>query len=419
MTHVSAIVCTRDRSNDLRDTLQGLVAQSYPPESFEIIVVDNDSKDDTPSVVAEFAAASRAPVRYIVEPIPGLSQARNAGARAAAGEVIAYTDDDAIPQPNWLATLADAFHRYDDLGGAGGPIDPLWLPERPVWFPPECIGLLGAMDGGPDFRWISFPESPWGPNIALRKEAYERAGGFYTGLGLVGANLALHEEPDLCARIEGLGYRIAYVPSARVQHKMRAEKVNRRYLRRWCWARGSGHVLLYLRTNHWTTEDLPVQGLCALKTAVDLWQQSLLPTADDPYKTLSAEWEAYSQAGLAAESLRRMAPESAIAATLERVPHTLASLKESEAGDYPGAILSALIQGYEAIVSKPYTASVETRKYHRELKALLVATSRQSSVATVWAELRKGHFMRAASATMQAIRSGAVGAALRKVTWLS
>lgn len=419
MPYVSAIICTLDRSDDLRDALRALVAQTYPPEMFEIVVVDNGSKDDTPSVVAEFAANSGARVRYIVEPIQGLSQARNTGARAAAGEVIAYTDDDAIPQPNWLTALADAFQRYDDLGAAGGPIDPLWLPERPAWFPPQCTGLLGAMDEGPHFRWLTFPECPWGPNIALRKEAHERAGGFYTGLGLVGTHLALHEEPDLCHRIQSLGYRMAYTPRARVQHKMRADKVNKGYLRRWCWARGTGHVVLYLRTGYWLASDLALEGLHALKQALELWQKARITARSDPREALSAEWETYSRAGLAAESLRQLVPRSRIAAAMQTVPDTLASLGEEEAAEYPNTLLAELVEAYQKTIPPGHMPSIETSKYQQEINALSSGISLRVSLATARAELRKGHIIGATSVAMRAICSSLSQAAWRKATRLS
>jgi len=428
MTHVSAIVCTLNRADDLRDALTALVAQTYPPEAFEIIVVDNGSTDETPRVVAKLATGSAAPVRYVFEPTQGLSQARNAGARAAAGEMIAYTDDDAIPHPDWLASLAQAFTQYDDLGAAGGPIDPLWLPRRPDWFPPQCVELLGAMDRGPRFRWITFPECPWGPNIAVRKEAHRRAGGFHTGFGLVGSHLALHEEPDLCARIENLGYRLAYLPSAKVQHKMRSDKVNRHYLRRWCWAQGTGHVGLYLRANHWSASDLPLQGLYALKRALELWRRSRLLAHDNSHEALAAEWETYSLAGLSAESLRQMAPNSGIVATLEAVPDIIASLSEERARDYPNVLLSILLDGYRAAIPDLYATTGESTKAYQEIKALWDPLSRHINVAatsgavteplmwyrTARSELRKGHITRAASAMMRAIRYSPVGAVGRK-----
>ena len=99
---VSVVISTRNRPALLRRCLEGVTTQVPPP--LEIVVVDNTHGD-----AAARAAASQAGARYLVEPVTGVSRARNRGVRAAAGDIVAFVDDDAVPEPTWLRALVDAF----------------------------------------------------------------------------------------------------------------------------------------------------------------------------------------------------------------------------------------------------------------------------------------------------------------------
>ena len=103
MVRISAVVCTLNRATYLARAVESLVNQTYPKEYYEIIVVDNGSTDNTREVVEQFSQC--AIIRYIYEPVKGLSQARNTGWQAAAGKYVAYLDDDAIARPRWLEKM--------------------------------------------------------------------------------------------------------------------------------------------------------------------------------------------------------------------------------------------------------------------------------------------------------------------------
>jgi len=115
---VSVVIITRNRSAMLERCLDALLAMGRSPE--EILVVDNASTDSTRDVVMRFQAAG--PVRYVHEPVPGVSRARNAGCRAASGDIIAFIDDDAIPTEGWLENIENAFVKSDSIGIVGGAI---------------------------------------------------------------------------------------------------------------------------------------------------------------------------------------------------------------------------------------------------------------------------------------------------------
>ncbi len=135
---VSAIVPTYNRAKYLKDTLDSLQKQSLPKEQYEIIVVDQNSPDDTRQV------AEKAGVIYVNEPNLGLHYARHAGTRIARGEILAFTDDDAICHPDWLSEI---LRPYSDLsvGCVGGKILPKWEAEPPNWLKQykEYLSLLG------------------------------------------------------------------------------------------------------------------------------------------------------------------------------------------------------------------------------------------------------------------------------------
>ncbi len=126
---ITAVVCTRDRPEGLRRTVASLVGQHYPRH--RVLVVDNAPSDDaTRTVVAGFDG-----VEYLREPRPGLSHARNTAVAAAPGEVLAFTDDDVVADPSWLAEIARALRDHPDAAAVSGIIVPGELEsDAQVWF---------------------------------------------------------------------------------------------------------------------------------------------------------------------------------------------------------------------------------------------------------------------------------------------
>jgi cellulose synthase/poly-beta-1,6-N-acetylglucosamine synthase-like glycosyltransferase len=224
----SVLICTRDRAESLARCLESLLNLDYP--NFEIILVDNAPKTDaTQQVVAKFqeaALAAGVELRYMLEPTPGLSIARNTALRHAQSEIVAYLDDDEVADKYWLLELARGFERSDNVTAVSGVIVPAELEtQAQVWFE-EFVGHSKGRGFTPDLFNTSthykqsplFPAPPFGTggNMAFKIEALRKLG-FDTTLGAGTPALA---GEDTAAFFDALmaGQTVVYQPSAIMRH---------------------------------------------------------------------------------------------------------------------------------------------------------------------------------------------------------
>lgn len=198
---VSVVVCTYNGSHTIRDTLDGCLKLEYP--DCEVIVVNDGSTDGTGQIVAEY------PVRLLSTPNQGLSSARNTGLAAARGEIVAYIDADARPDPHWLMYLAATFLTTDHAGVGGPNIAPSG--DGSV---AECVANA---PGGPAHVLLSDREAEHIPgcNMAFRKAALEAIDGFDPQFRAAG------DDVDLCWRLHSQGWTIGFSPAAMVWHHRR------------------------------------------------------------------------------------------------------------------------------------------------------------------------------------------------------
>ena len=198
---VSVVVCTYNGSRTLRECCEGLQKLEYP--NFEVIVVDDGSRDDSAGIAREFG------FRVISTPNRGLSNARNTGLEAAAGEIVAYLDDDAYPDPQWLSYLAYTFMNTDYAAVGGPNIAPPQDGPRA-----ECIAKA---PGGPVHVLISDHEAEHIPgcNMAFRKADLAAIGGFDPQFRVAG------DDVDVCWRLQQSGRKLGFCPAAMVWHHRR------------------------------------------------------------------------------------------------------------------------------------------------------------------------------------------------------
>jgi GT2 family glycosyltransferase len=198
---ISVVVCSYNGARTIRDTCEGLRRLDYP--DFEVIVVDDGSTDDTAAIVREYD------VRLIRTPNRGLSNARNTGLAAATGEIVAYLDDDAYPDPHWLTYLAATFLSTSHAGVGGPNIAPAG--DGPI---AECVARA---PGGPVHVLITDREAEHIPgcNMAFRKACLDAVGGFDPRFRTAG------DDVDLCWRLQDRGWTLGFHPTAMVWHHRR------------------------------------------------------------------------------------------------------------------------------------------------------------------------------------------------------
>lgn len=211
---VSVVIPTRNRARMLRDSVNSLVAQDYPTDRFEVIVVDDGSDDRTSSSLAALANERDPRVTYVHQESLGLNAARNRGIRSARAGLVCLVDDDIEAPPQWLASLVRGALRNPDAGCVGGPIR-LRLEGKP----PRLCGRehLGEteLDLGDEERDDALV---WGANMAVRKKAIDQIGPF-------DERLVHYDEHEWEERLLDAGGRIVYVPDAWLWHRRTSESL--------------------------------------------------------------------------------------------------------------------------------------------------------------------------------------------------
>jgi hypothetical protein len=213
---------------------------SVDPSNYEILIVDNNSSDATPDVIASCLR-----VRSVREPRQGLSHARNRAVCEARGEWIVFADDDMIFAPDWLSSWIGAL-KHGCADYAGGRILPEWGGAPPRWFRGEKLalidGALGWFDLGPDVRSLADGDpAPFGGNMAVRRNLALRMNGFRADLGVNARNPGLGEETDFFLRARRAGAGGLYVGSALCRHRVPRERVTLTGLFRYGVASGLAH----------------------------------------------------------------------------------------------------------------------------------------------------------------------------------
>lgn len=247
----TVLIATYNRASLLDATLRSIASLRVPGRTWEVIVVDNNSRDETRSFVERHARDFPVPLRYLLETRQGRSSALNAGIAIAAGTVVAMTDDDVQVQEGWLAAACDAILGSADptIGYAGGPVDPMWETPPPGWLDltrGDLWGTIAIQDHGAEpFVYETRHKVPLGANMAAHRDLFQEVGGFRADLGrTVGATPLGQEVPEWLMRVRATSARGMYVPAMRVRHHVPAARLTRRYFRRWWYGKGLSRAAL-------------------------------------------------------------------------------------------------------------------------------------------------------------------------------
>jgi len=229
---LTVAVCTHNRGAALRRCLEAIAAQTRDPALFKVIVIDNASTDDTAAVVAAAQRASPA-LAYVHEPNLGLAKARNRALALCQTQLLAFTDDDALPHADWVETILRSFQDLPDhFAAVGGEIEPIWETERPPWLEDEMLRPMSARLG-----WDIVPREllahEWicEVNCAYRTSVLEKYHGFPESLGR-SAYWLVSSENYINTHMYQDGYRFYFNPSMRVAHVIPASKATRTWLKR-------------------------------------------------------------------------------------------------------------------------------------------------------------------------------------------
>ncbi|PJF28419.1 MAG: polysaccharide pyruvyl transferase CsaB [Phototrophicales bacterium] len=245
----SVVICTHRLNQRLINAITSLASQTVAPESFEVIVVNNNPGNRRLSQIVDEILASHfgnrtERLRLINCPIRGLSAARNVGIAAAQGEIVCFIDDDAVAEPDWLEHILRAYDTHPNAGIVGGYIQLKPPAKRPHVLIPGLEKYWSHFVGGhsdymPAKYWYEYP---WGANWTARRSALLQIGGFRSGYGRKGDDFGGGEELAAASLIQRLGWEVGVEPSARVQHDVEPSRYTLQHIRR---TLRSGHLIQY------------------------------------------------------------------------------------------------------------------------------------------------------------------------------
>jgi glycosyltransferase involved in cell wall biosynthesis len=241
---ITVILCTYNRCQSLSKALES-VAVSILPESveWEVLVVDNNSKDQTGTVVEDFSRRYPGRFRYWFEPKQGKSYALNTAIQEAKGTILAFMDDDVIVDPAWLRNLTAALGS-GQWAGVGGRIRAQQTIAVPSWLsldgPESLDGMLALFDLGDQGCQLDRP--PFGTNMAFPKAIFERYGSFRTDLGPCPGSEIRNEDTEFGRRLMSAGEKLWYEPSAVVFHAIPEIRLSREYFLKFWYDHGRALV---------------------------------------------------------------------------------------------------------------------------------------------------------------------------------
>jgi len=243
---LSLVIPTYNRHTMLSRALDSLIRASIPDGlEVRIIVVDNNSQDDTGKTVDDHACRGCLPIDYVFEPRQGRSFALNAGIAVAHGDLVAMIDDDEEVTENWYAVIYSAFEQHG-IDFIGGPYVPRWGAPAPAWLPRTYLGAIGWVDGGDRIRLYggAYPGILMGGNAVLTRSILDRVGPYSTLLGRAGNRLLSCEDQDMYERLMAAGAIGLYLPDLIIYHHVPAERLTKQYFRGWCFWRGVSRAVM-------------------------------------------------------------------------------------------------------------------------------------------------------------------------------
>lgn len=229
---VSVVVCTFNREEYLGTCLKNLYQQSASRAEYEVLIVNNNSTDDTEKLALEFIDQNKADnFKYFNEDRQGHSFSRNRGITESSGEIIAFIDDDAFVDENFVRNISSFFKSHKDVSAIGGKIIPVFESKRPKWMSKYLMPLVSALDMGSQVAPFKGRKFPIGANMSFRKQVFEKYGLFNVNLGRKGAGLEGGDEKEVFLRMKKADEKIMYAPDVVVDHIIPQRRIDLHYIK--------------------------------------------------------------------------------------------------------------------------------------------------------------------------------------------
>ena len=271
MKQISIILCSCNRAENLRKTLESLELQLPVDDShIEIIVVDNASKDHTPEVIAEFAARRPCFV-HVHEPTPGKSVALNRAGRESTGEIMVWIDDDVIPKPGWLDAVTRPLIEGPCTAVVGRVSLAPYLSRD--WMTPDLRDRLAEIPSS-DGVWFFT-----GSNMAATRALYNKTQGYDENLGPGGKGLGLQDDSLMGIHLQQVGARIHNAEDGEVEHHLQVDRLKRKSWMRMAGTLGRSSAYV---THHWYHTTVPYAGLKKFRKKIQFmfWNWRNRPNTD-------------------------------------------------------------------------------------------------------------------------------------------
>lgn len=232
--YLSVVICSYNRGKYLPMVLDSLKVQDYSSQAHEIILINNNSTDNTDEIIRNYRQANPTfPLVYVIEYNQGISHARNRGVETAKGDIIVFIDDDETVEPDFLTSVNNFFTQYKDASISSGPVIPVYETEKPEWLSHFTMRLItGAYDKGKSIKLLGNKDYPGTGHACFRKSLFVKYGAFDVTLGRKGNSLMGAEDKDFFLRLMNGGEKCYYLPSAKIYHHIPESKLTDDFFRR-------------------------------------------------------------------------------------------------------------------------------------------------------------------------------------------
>ena len=250
---LSIIICTYNRDKYIYNVLKSIAGNDFSPKKFEIILVNNNSTDNTEVECKRFQSDfPQTEFHYFIEKNQGLSYARNKGIKEATGDILIYVDDDATVNKEYLQTYYSFFEQQPSAMAAGGPVIPVYETQEPKWISHFTLRLItGYLYKGNNRSEFKGNEYPGGGNAAYRKSVFEKIGFFNVDLGRKGDSLMGAEEKDIFDKMRSSGTKYYYLPGAILYHIIPETKLTTAYFDRLTYSIGKSEQMRTRAISNW------------------------------------------------------------------------------------------------------------------------------------------------------------------------